>query len=76
MCVDAKAAIAIAENLGVTGRNKHFTDAIHYFRHLYDHRVVLPLYVTNKHQRADGFTKPLEGHAFTSWRSEVINLPV
>ena len=30
LCVDNQAAIAVAENLGVTGRNKHFTDSIHY----------------------------------------------
>ena len=34
LCVDNKAAIEIAHNLGVTSRNKHFVDAIHYFRHL------------------------------------------
>ena len=68
MCVDNQAAIKIAENLGVTGRNKHFQDSLHYFRHLVDHRVVAPVFVTTKHQRADGFTKPLDNTAFKRWK--------
>ena len=67
LAVDNQAAIKIAENMGVTGRNKHFEDALHYFRHLYDHRVVGPTFVTTKHQRADGFTKPLESKPFRAW---------
>ena len=67
LCVDNKAAIEIAHNLGVTSRNKHFTDAIHYFRHLVDHRVVVPTHVASQHQRADGFTKCLGKSAFKVW---------
>ena len=37
LCVDNRAAINIAENMGVTSKSKHFVDAIHYFRHLVDH---------------------------------------
>ena len=59
ICVDNRAAIEIAHNIGVTSRNKHFLDAIHYFRHLVDHRVVVPTHVLTKNQRADGFTKCL-----------------
>ena len=55
MCVDNKAAIEIAHNLGVTSRNKHFVDAIHYFRHVVDHLLVIPTRVITKHQHADGF---------------------
>ena len=40
--VDNKAAIKICENVGVTGRNKHFTDSIHYFRYSYTHKNVFP----------------------------------
>ena len=29
VCVDNRAAIEIAHNIGVTSRNKHFVDAIH-----------------------------------------------
>ena len=67
LCVDNKAAMEIAHNLGVTSRNKHFVDAIHYFRHLVDHRVVVPTHVPTKHQRADGFTKCLGKSAFREW---------
>ena len=38
-CVDNTAAKEIAHNIGVTSSNKHFVDAIHYFRHLVEHRV-------------------------------------
>ena len=75
VAVDNQAAIKIAENMGVTGRNKHFSDSIHYFRHLYDHSVVRPCFVTTKQQYADGFTKPLEGQTFKTWQSRVIVSP-
>jgi hypothetical protein len=75
ICVDNKAAIQVAENLGVTGRNKHFNDSIHYFRHLVDHLVVKPTFVTTKHQRADGFTKALGPTEFKSWREFIVKLP-
>ena len=67
LCVDNKAAIEIAHNLGVTSRNKHFVDAIHYFRHLVDHRIVIPNHVVTQHQRADGFTKCLGKSMFRQW---------
>ena len=67
LCVDNKAAIEIAHNLGVTSRNKHFVDAIHYFRHLVDHRIVVPTHVAAQHQRADGFTKCLGKSPFKLW---------
>ena len=73
MAVDNQAAIKIAENLGVTGRNKHFQDSLHYFRHLVDHRVVSPVYVTTKNQRADGFTKPLPKHTFLTWVDTMVH---
>lgn len=68
LAVDNQAAIKIAENLGVTGRNKHFTDAIHFFRHLVDHRVVTPTFVRTTAQHADGFTKPLGKGPFRAWQ--------
>ena len=67
LCVDNKAAIEIAHNLGVTSRNKHFVDAIHYFRHLVDHRVIVPTHVLTRSQRADGFTKCLGKSPFKAW---------
>ena len=70
--MDNQAAIKIAENIGVTGRTKHFIDAIHYFRHLVDHRVVAPTFVRTDFQRADGFTKPLEKGKFRTWTSMLL----
>ena len=75
ICVDDKAAIQVAENLGVTGRNKHFNDLIHYIRHLVDHLVVRPTFVTTKHQHADGFTKALGPTEFKLWREFIVKLP-
>ena len=67
LAVDNRAAIDIANNLGVTARNKHFKDTLHYFRHLVDHRIVYPIHVSSKFQRADGMTKCLERSAFRDW---------
>ena len=72
LAVDNQAAIKIAENIGVTGRTKHFIDAIHYFRHLVDHRVVAPIFVRTDFQRADGFTKPLEKGKFRMWTNMLL----
>ena len=73
LAVDNKAAISIVENMGVTGRNKHFEDSLHYIRHLYDHRVIKPTFVTTRHQRADGFTKPLEKSNFQTWSKYILD---
>ena len=43
LAVDNEAAIDIAQNMGVTARNKHFTDAIHYFRDQVDRQAVTPV---------------------------------
>lgn len=67
VAVDNQAAIKIAENMGVTSRTKHFGDAIHYLRHLVDHRVVSLTFVRTDAQHADGFTKPLGKTPFRVW---------
>ena len=67
LAVDNMAAIKIAENIGVTARNKHFEDATHYFRHMVDHRVITPTFVRTAYQCADGFTKPLGKTLFRTW---------
>ena len=72
LAVDNTAAISIAENRGVTGRTKHFMDAIHYIRHMIDYDYVRVRYVSTRHQLADGFTKPLEKTAFRSWCSRLM----
>ena len=67
LAVDNKAAIEISHNLGVTARNKHFKDTLHFFRHLVDHRIIHPIHVSTKFQRADGMTKCLDRSAFRDW---------
>ena len=67
VAVDNQAAIKIADNVGVTGRTKHFGDAIHYLRHLVDHAVVRLTFVRTDVQHADGFTKPLGKGPFRAW---------
>jgi len=71
--VDNEAAIAIAENHGVTARNKHFADASHYIRHQNDHGVVRLSHVTTDQQRADGFTKTLDKTKHESWAKGLVN---
>ena len=72
LAVDNEAAIKIAQNRGVTGRTKHFMDAIHYVRHMIDHLFVKVRYVPTHHQLADGFTKPLGKTLFRTWCSKLL----
>ena len=72
LAVDNEAAIKIAQNRGVTGRTKHFSDAIHYVRHMIDHLFVRVRYVSTHHQLADGFTKPLAKPTFRVWCSRLL----
>ena len=72
LAVDNEAAIKIAENRGVSGRTKHFSDAIHYIRHMIDHLVVRVRYVSTHEQLADGFTKPLDKGKFRVWCSRLL----
>ena len=71
--MDNQAAIKIVENVGVTARNKHFTDVIHYFRHCVDHRSVKTIYVDTLSQRADGFTKALDKTTSRKWTDVVVD---
>ena len=71
--VDNEAAIAITENPGITARNKHFDDQIHYVRHEFEHLRVRVVYVPTDKQRADGFTKPLDPTTYSRWRENVIS---
>ena len=72
LAVDNTAAIRIAENRGVSARTKHFSDAIHYVRHMVDHLVIRIRYVSTKYQLADGFTKPLHKPQFRAWCSKLL----
>lgn len=73
LLVDNQAAISICINSGVTARNKHFTDAVHNCRHDYVHQKILPIFVSTKHQLADGFTKALIKAAFNQWAARIMN---
>ena len=72
LAVDNEAAIKIANNAGVTGRNKHFTDAIHYFREMVECKSIYPAHVSTHLQRADGFTKALDNKKFRDWQIHVV----
>ena len=61
-----------SENMGVTGRTKHFVDNIHYVRQLYDYGKIYIVHVRTHLQRADGFTKPLDKLLYIPWRSTLI----
>ena len=73
LAVDNEAAIKIAENRGVSGRTKHFSDAIHYIRHMIDHLIVRVRFVSTHFQMADGFTKPLGKKDFRTWCSRLMH---
>ena len=70
--VDNEAAIKICENQGVTARNKHFQDSIHYFRDMNARNYVVPTFVRTDVQHADGFTKPLARPQFLPWAERFI----
>ena len=67
LLVDNTAAIEVAENVGVTGKTKHFETCIHYFRHEVQHGRIVPIHVLTNFQRADGFTKGLDRKKFLEW---------
>ena len=73
LAVDNEAAIKIAQNRGVTGRNKHFSDAIHYVRHMIDHLMVKLNFVSTHLQLADGLTKPLPKGKYRLWCSRLLS---
>ena len=72
LAVDNEAAIKIAQNRGVTGRTKHFMDAIHYVRYMVDHLIIMLRFVSTLHQLADGFTKPLPKGKYRLWCSYIL----
>lgn len=73
LAVDNQAAITIVQNQGVTARNKHFEESLHYLRHLHDHLVILPAFVTTKNQKADGMTMALDPSSFKRWAPNVVS---
>lgn len=57
---------------GVTARNKHFQDSIHYFRDMNARNYVVPTFVRTDVQHADGFTKPLARPQFLPWAERFV----
>ena len=72
MGVDNTAAIQICESSGVTARNKHFSDATHYVRRMFEDGRIRLVFVPTDKQKADGFTKILDSAKFFSWRQNVV----
>ena len=73
LAVDNTACIDIANDVGVSGRTKHFNRAIHYLRDLTQLRRVLPFYINTEQQCADGYTKALDKSKFVKWMSHVVS---
>ena len=67
LAVDNTACIAVAHDVGVSQRTKHFARAIHYLRDLTQQRRVLPFHVATDLQRADGYTKSLDKSKYSAW---------
>ena len=72
--VDNTAAIRIAENRGVTGRTKHFSDAIHYIRYCLDHLIIRLRHVSTNHlpPARRRLHKPREKSPFRVWCSRLL----
>ena len=64
LAVDNKAAIDIANNVGVTARNKHFKRVFHLIREEVLHLRLRLVHVSTDLQRADMYTKSLGDHVF------------
>ena len=71
--VDNTAAIDIAHDVGVSGRTKHYSRAIHYLRDLTQLKRILPAFVNTFQQRADGYTKVLDKSTFLKWVTHVMS---
>ena len=72
MGVDNTAAIDIAYNLGVTGRNKHYDREIHYIREQAALGRAKLIHVRTEFQTADIFTKCLDREAFKRHRDTLL----
>ena len=73
LSVDNTAAIDVANDIGVSGRTKHFDRAIHYVRDLTQLKRILPVFVNTFQQRADGYTKILDKSTFVKWVSNILH---
>lgn len=68
LAVDNKAAIDIANNVGVTARNKHFDRVFHLIREEVQHLRLRLIHVSTDRQRADLHTKALSDFKFIECR--------
>ena len=72
LAVDNTAAIDVAQNMGVTGRNKHYGREIHYFREEVHLRRVVGQWIPTKFQIGDIFTKNLDPTTFYRHRDKLL----
>ena len=66
--VDNEAAIKIANNAGVTARNKHFDRCFHLIREQVSYLKLKLVHVKTHDQLADYLTKPLDEFNFLKCR--------
>ena len=71
--VDNTAAIDVANNLGVTGRNKHYELEIHYIREQVSLQRTRLMWIPTKYQTADLFTKTLDKTTFLRHRDTCLH---
>lgn len=71
--VDNTAAIDVANNLGVTGRNKHYELEIHYIREQVSFQRTHLIWIPTKYQTADLFTKTLDKTTFLRHRDTCLH---
>ena len=72
MAVDNTACIDVANNMGVTARNKHYEREIHYYRQEVHLRRVTSQWISTTKQTADIFTKNLDTTTFLRHRNELL----
>ena len=72
LAVDNTACIDVANNMGVTARNKHYEREIHYYRQEVHLRRITSKYISTKHQTADIFTKNLDATTFLRHRNQLL----
>ena len=72
LAVDNTACIDVANNMGVTARNKHYEREIHYYRQEVHLRRITSKYISTKHQTANIFTKNLDATTFLRHRNQLL----
>jgi len=70
--VDNTAAIDVANNPGVSARNKHFDRETHYIRTQVDEQKIDLVHLRTEYQTGDLFTKPLDKTTFIRHQSSLL----